>query len=295
MTHFDTALQHIGTATTTWLDKWLQPATPEAISLLNAMRHMALAPGKRFRPFLVVQSAALFGIPLEKALPTAAAIECLHAFSLIHDDLPAMDNSPLRRGLPTCHIAFGEAMAILAGDALQTEAFAILSNPVTSPDASTRCQLIAGLASASGSNGMVLGQALDMEAEKGGFTLTAMEQMQRLKTGALIAFSAESGAILAKADSTSRNALRTYGEALGLLFQVTDDILDATSTPEKLGKTTGHDAVSGKATFVALQGMDGAKAMATRLQQQAHDALNTLPASSPLLAAAIDYITTRQQ
>ncbi len=235
-------------------------------SLVEAMRYGALAPGKRLRPFLVIETARALGREGEGALRTGAAVECLHAYSLIHDDLPAMDDDDLRRGRPTTHIAHGEALAILAGDALQTLAFEIVADPRTAASADTRAILLLQFARASGWAGMVGGQAFDMAAEASADIAGPAEvtRIQAMKTGALLRFSVEAGAMLAGASAAALAALSAYGGALGAVFQIADDLLDAEGSAAEVGKRTGKDAARNKATFVKALGLDGAKAEMAR-------------------------------
>lgn len=258
--------------------------------VIHAMRY-AVQGGKRLRAFLVLESARMLGVAEARALPVAAAVEALHAYSLVHDDLPAMDDDDLRRGQPTVHVKWDEATAILAGDALQTLAFGLLADPAVGP-AETRIALVAGLARASGAEGMVLGQALDIAAETAGRVLTLAEitQLQAGKTGALIGFSAEAGAILAGADPAP---LRAYAAALGLAFQIADDILDVTGDAATAGKRVGKDEKAGKATFVSLLGLDGARARAAALVAEAEAALAPYGASAGNLIAAARFSISR--
>ena len=259
--------------------------------VIHAMRY-SVAGGKRLRGFLVLESAALHGVAPEAALDAAAAVECLHAYSLVHDDLPAMDNDALRRGLPTVHVKWDEATAILAGDALQTLAFEYLASPALGP-AERRIALVAGLAQASGAQGMVLGQALDIAAETAPAPLT-LDQITRLqagKTGALIRWSAEAGAVLAGADP---GPLRAYATALGLAFQIADDILDVTGDAAKAGKALRKDAAAGKATFVSLLGLEGARARAEALVRQAQDALAPYGAQADVLRDCARFVLARE-
>ncbi|MEM6667001.1 MAG: polyprenyl synthetase family protein, partial [Pseudomonadota bacterium] len=232
------------------------PERPALSRFVKAMRHGSLGGGKRLRPFLVVETASLFGVPLEHSIQTAAALECVHCYSLVHDDLPAMDDDDLRRGRPTVHKAFDEATAILAGDGLLTLAFEILSREGTHPSAEVRVRLVQALAVASGTDGMVGGQVLDIAAEtsKTAMTETDIIAIQARKTGALIRFACEAGALLGGAGGERRRAVITYAEKLGLAFQVADDLLDAEGTAEQVGKATGKDAPAGKATFLSLYG-----------------------------------------
>jgi farnesyl diphosphate synthase len=253
------------------------------------MRYSGLGGGKRFRPFLVVESANLFGVPRERALMAGAALECIHCYSLVHDDLPAMDNDALRRGQPTAHKKFDEATAILAGDGLLTFAFDILSRPETHPDAGVRIELVGALARASGVGGMAGGQMLDLAAE-GRFGAqthgeTDVKMLQAMKTGALLRFGCEAGGILASAKPHERAALERYGSAVGEAFQIADDLLDIEGDPALVGKQTGKDTAAGKATFVSVLGLAGAK---TRLQQLVAEAENALATFGPNAAILIE-------
>lgn len=234
-------------------------------ALSAAMAYGALGPGKRLRPFLLMASAAMFDVPRSNALNAAAAIECLHGYSLIHDDLPAMDDDDLRRGRPTVHIRFDEASAILAGDGLLTLAFEILSLEATHPEPGVRCRLVALLAGAAGANGMIAGQMLDIEAEQlSDQDMEAIQRIQRLKTGALFEFCCVAGGLLGGADQTACEDLRLFARHFGVAFQIIDDLLDHEGDERELGKRTGKDAAQGKATFVGLLGADGARAEADR-------------------------------
>lgn len=259
--------------------------------VIHAMRY-ATTGGKRLRAFLVLESARLHGIAPAQSVAAAAAVEALHAYSLIHDDLPAMDDDDLRRGLPTVHVKWDEATAILAGDALQTLAFALLSDPRLG-SAEIRLALIAGLARASGAEGMVLGQALDIAAETAStpLDLAQITRLQAGKTGALICWSAEAGAVLANADPAP---LRAYASALGLAFQIADDILDVTGDAALTGKRVGKDAEAGKATFVSLLGLDGARARANALIHEAEAALAPYGTKAQTLIDAARFVIARQ-
>jgi farnesyl diphosphate synthase len=235
----------------------------------EAMRYATFAGGKRLRPFLVLHCAALFGVDPTHAVRVAAAIEVLHTYSLVHDDLPCMDDDALRRGRPTTHIAFDEASAVLAGDALLTIAFEILAHEATHPSADVRCRLVARLAQAAGSEGMIGGQMIDMQAPDRTFGAEEIILLQRLKTGQLFEFSCEAGAILGEASLEHRECLRSYARDMGLVFQITDDLLDVTSTAEKTGKAVGKDEEQGKATLVSIYGIDGARAEAEKLARRA--------------------------
>ena len=249
-------------------------ARPER--LLLAMRHGVLGGGKRLRPFLTIETARALGVTGAMPRRAGVAIECVHGYSLIHDDLPSMDDDVLRRGRPTVHRAYDEATAILAGDALLTLAFEILADPATHPDGETRAALCLGLAQASGLGGMVGGQMLDLAAETATTPLSpdAIRLLQAMKTGALLRFSVEAAAIVASASPDRRAALVRYGTALGAAFQVADDILDAESTDAELGKRAGKDAERNKATFVSVHGLTAAKALRDELVEKALAALD---------------------
>jgi farnesyl diphosphate synthase len=259
----------------------------------EAMRYATFAGGKRLRPFLVLYSARLFGVDDVQALRVGAAIEALHTYSLVHDDLPCMDNDDLRRGRPTTHRAFDEMTAVLAGDALLTIAFEILADAATHPDAQVRVGLIARLAEAAGHDGMIGGQIIDMLAgEK--FGLSEVINLQRLKTGQLFEFSCEAGPILGKALDEDRERLRDYAREMGLVFQITDDLLDVTSTAEKTGKAVGKDAGMGKATLVTLLGVEGARAEAEKRAKAAVAALGPHAARSPELSGLPLFLLDRE-
>ncbi|MCP5075949.1 MAG: polyprenyl synthetase family protein [Rhodobacteraceae bacterium] len=256
------------------------------------MRYTTLNGGKRLRAFLVLHSAALFEVPAAAALRAAAAIECVHAYSLVHDDLPCMDDDDLRRGKPTVHVKWDEATAVLVGDALQTVAFEILADPSTSPDAGVRVQLIGSLARAAGARGMVLGQALDIAAETATdpLTLDRITDLQANKTGALIRWSAEAGAILGRADTA---LLNRYATALGLAFQIQDDILDVEGDAKTAGKRLQKDAEAGKATFVSLLGLADAKSRAETLVSEACDVLAPYGSAADPLRQVARFVIQR--
>jgi farnesyl diphosphate synthase len=262
--------------------------------VFEAMRYAALAPGKRLRPFLVLASARLFGVSARSALQVAAAIELVHSYSLVHDDLPAMDDSDLRRGRPTCHKAFDEATAVLAGDGLLTLAFEVLAHPDTHGDAAVRCELVSALAQAAGASGMVGGQMIDLIAENRSLDIGAITRLQRLKTGALIAFACEAGPILAKASTEVRSALRGFAHDLGLAFQIADDLLDIEGTAVETGKPVGSDAAAGKATFVSILGAERARGQAAALIRQAVSHLDLFERKADLLRQAADFVINRR-
>ena len=266
-------LQAVAARVETTLGSLLPASSRPYARVIEAMRYASLDGGKRLRPFLAVECAALFDVPEDRALRAGAAVEMVHCYSLVHDDLPAMDDSDLRRGRPTAHKRFDEAIAILAGDGLLTEAFTVLSDPATHPEAAVRIDLVAALAQASGKDGMVGGQMIDISPERCDLDLQGIKTLQALKTGALIGFSCQAGAILGQATAEERARLVGYAADLGLCFQIVDDLLDVTSTSEDLGKPAGQDAEMGKATFVALLGVEGARAEAERLADAAADRL----------------------
>ena len=268
--------------------------------LLDAIRYASLGAGKRFRPFLVVESASLFSVPREQSLMAGVALECVHCYSLVHDDLPAMDNDDLRRGQPTAHKAFDEATAILAGDGLLTFAFDILARPETHPSAAVRVDLVLALARAAGLGGMVGGQMLDLAAE-GRFDRGVPQQLveaevatlQAMKTGALLKFACRAGAILGQASAAQREALDRYGTAVGKAFQIADDLLDVEGDPALVGKQTGKDAEAGKATIVGLLGADGARARLRTLVAEAEAALAPFGESAAVLIAGAHFVAER--
>jgi len=265
----------------------------------DALLYACLGGGKRLRPLLVLAGADLFGVQRAQSLRVAAAIEMLHCYSLAHDDLPCMDDDDLRRGRPTLHKAFDEATAVLAGDALQAQAFAILADPGTHPDAAIRVELVAALAQAAGPRGMVGGQAIDLEAERLAVAGQRMDmaeiaRLQAMKTGALIGFSAEAGAILGQASPAARAALRGYAADLGLAFQIADDILDHEGDAALVGKRLGKDAAAGKATFVGLLGLEGAKARARQLCEAAQGHLSPISGDTGILHALAEFVITRR-
>ena len=274
------------------LSQWLE-LHDNAPRLQEAMRYSTFNGGKRLRPVLVYAACQALGGDDEQADAAAAAVECIHAYSLIHDDLPAMDDDALRRGKPTCHIAFDEATAILAGDALQALAFEILASD-RNQSADHRIEMIRLLAESSGSQGMVGGQAVDMAAEGQQLTLAQLQQMHSLKTGALIRASVLLGGLAsARADEESLDALRHYANAIGLAFQIQDDILDIESSTEQLGKTQGADLARNKSTYPALLGLAGAKQQAIELHQQALAVLAPLGERAEPLRQLADYIVQR--
>jgi farnesyl diphosphate synthase len=264
--------------------------------IFEAMRYSSLGGGKRLRAFFVLAAATLFKVGALPALRTASAIEFVHAYSLIHDDLPAMDDDDLRRGKPSCHRQFDEATAILAGDALQALAFEVLAHEATHGDPAVRATLVGELAKAAGAHGMVGGQMLDLLAEQqdGEMSIGAITRLQRLKTGALISFSCTAGAILGKAAEPMRNALSAYAHDLGLAFQIVDDLLDVEGDAADLGKTPGKDAAAGKATFVSILGLERARSQATMLARQAAAHLESFGPKADLLRQAANFVVSRR-
>ncbi|MCG8509658.1 MAG: polyprenyl synthetase family protein [Rhodospirillales bacterium] len=269
MTDIRTTLNETAEAVNDTLDQLLVVDDQPESHLVEAMRYSVLGGGKRVRPFLVVAGARLFNVSEACALRVAAAVEMVHCYSLIHDDLPAMDNDDLRRGQPTCHVKYDEATAILAGDALLTQAFEVIGDEATHSDPRVRCDLVRELAQAIGQKGMVGGQILDLMAEEQAFSIPEITRLQQLKTGRLIGFSCESGAILGKAPPAARQALRNYAHDLGLAFQIVDDLLDVEGDEEVVGKKTQKDEAAGKATFVSLLGVERARSQADMLADQA--------------------------
>jgi farnesyl diphosphate synthase len=291
---FSEALTQAGQLTDVALDRLLVVPPGLEARVYDAMRYSALAPGKRMRPFLVLASGRLFGVARRCVLQVAAAIEMVHAYSMVHDDLPAMDNSDLRRGRATCHKEFDEATAVLAGDGLLTTAFEVLAHPDTHGDPAVRCELVAALAGAAGGAGMVGGQMIDLIAERQPLDIGAITRLQRMKTGALIAFACEAGAILAKAPTEPRFALRGYAHDLGLAYQIADDLLDVEGSTAEVGKPVGADAAAGKATFVSILGVERARAQAELLTRQAIAHLDLFEQRAELLREAARFVITRR-
>jgi farnesyl diphosphate synthase len=303
-TEFAKRLAAIAADTETLLDRLLgETPAPSEIArpprLLAAMRHAVLGGGKRLRPFLLVETATLFGAGRDGALLAGAALECLHCYSLVHDDLPAMDDDDLRRGRPTVHKAFDEATAILAGDGLLTIAFDAISRSDVHPDPAVRIALVAELARASGLGGMVGGQMLDLAAEgrfeaKRALSEAEIATLQAMKTGALIAFACRAGAILGQADAAARANIDHYGAAIGQAFQIADDLLDVEGDTATLGKAAHKDAAAGKATLVAALGLAGARARLDALIGQADAALAPFAAKADTLRATARFIAQRR-
>jgi len=288
------ALAAASTAVDATLDQVLPKPHGLHARVHEAMRYATFAGGKRLRPFLVLNSARLFGVDPAQAARVAAAIEVLHTYSLVHDDLPCMDDDDLRRGRPTTHIAYDEMTAVLAGDALLTVAFEILAHPDTHSSGEVRAALCLRLAEAAGANGMIGGQMIDMQAAQSAFGADEVILLQRLKTGQLFEFSCEAGAILGEAGTADRDRLRAYARDMGLVFQITDDLLDVTSTAEKTGKAVGKDKDQGKATLVSILGVDGARAEAEKLARRAIATLAPYHNSVPELTELPLFLLDRE-
>ena len=293
------ALAHAAARIEDSLEALLPPVAGGTSQVVSAMRYAVLGGGKRMRGFLAMEVAAMFAVPVANSVRVAAAVEMLHAYSLVHDDLPSMDDDDLRRGRPSTHRAFDEATAILAGDALQTRAFEVLAEPETHADPQARCLLVAGLGRAAGAGGMVGGQMYDMASEglagRGeALGLDELLHLQALKTGRLIQYSAESGAILGCVAPGLRERVAAYGRDLGAAFQIADDVLDETGTVEQIGKTVGKDAAAGKATIVGLLGLERAAARARDLAEQAVEHLDPFGPEADRLRALASYVVSRE-
>jgi geranylgeranyl diphosphate synthase type II len=277
-----------------WLEKLLPPANEAPATIHEAMRYSLFAGGKRLRPILAIATGEIFGAAEEELLPAACALEMIHTYSLIHDDLPAMDNDDLRRGMPTCHVKFGEAMAILAGDALLTQAFLTLAD-YRGSNAEKKVRVISEVAHAAATTrALIGGQVLDIQSEGRLVTGPQLEEIHRAKTGALIRCAVRIGALIGEADNVELAALTTYGEKAGLAFQVADDLLDETATSEELGKTAGKDAASQKATYTALYGITGAKEMADQLYRDALAAARGIHRETMVLQEIARFIVERR-
>ena len=295
---FSTRLERRAGETVAMLESLLDDATLAGETarpgrLLTAMRHGVLGGGKRLRPFLLVETAAMFGVEGTAPARAAAALECVHCYSLIHDDLPAMDDDDIRRGQPTVHKALDEATAILAGDALLTLAFDILADPATHDDPAIRSQLVLSLARASGLGGMAGGQMLDLAAEGNSLAESEIATLQAMKTGALIRYACEAGAIVARAGEQEREAMAGFGERIGKAFQLADDLLDVTAHPEKLGKAAAKDSERGKATLVALYGLEESRRIADDLLAEALAMLTPFGERAHWLEAAARFVVGR--
>ena len=263
--------------------------------LFDAIKYSVLSSGKRLRPFLVLKTSELFGVEKERALRVAASIEMVHAYSLVHDDLPSMDNDSLRRGKPTTHAKFNEAIAILTGDSLLTLSFETLSNSLTHSDSKIRCELIEELAKAAGVSGMVGGQMMDLEAENKNLNIGVITRIQRLKTGALISFSCLSGAILGRAEKKDRFALQAYAHDIGLAFQIKDDLLDVEGKQKKIGKKIGKDKKAGKQNFVSILGEERARKQADLLANQAIKHIKIFDMKADILREIARFIVERDK
>jgi farnesyl diphosphate synthase len=275
------------------LDRALPKASGPQARLHEAMRYAMLGGGKRIRPFLVTAGADLFEVPRARSLRAGAAIELIHGYSLVHDDLPVMDDALTRRGRPSCHRQYDEATAVLVGDALQSLAFELLADPATHPDPEVRCALVRGLAEAAGASGMCGGQMIDLLAEGRPLELAQILELQRLKTGALFGFACAAGAILGGAAAPARQALLGYAADLGLAFQIQDDLLDVTGDAELTGKDLGRDAAAGKATVVALLGVDESRSRLETLRASANAHLDRLGEGTGVLRAVFEVVISR--
>ena len=294
MSEFTAKIRETAAMVETALDEMIPAGQGPLGRVAGAMRHGALDGGKRLRPFLVIAAADMFGCPRSRSLRAGCAVEMIHCYSLIHDDLPAMDDSDLRRGNPSVHKAYDDATAILAGDALLTQAFEILAETQTHPNADIRCRLALELARASGKLGMVGGQMIDIYAEQKEFSLDQVKELQRLKTGALIHFSAIAGGIIGEASDDDILSLSAYAEDLGLAFQIVDDLLDIYSDPETLGKPTGQDLDMDKATFVKILGADNARSEAKALVDRAQAHLDGFGERAEALKGAARFVFERK-
>ncbi|WOK36338.1 polyprenyl synthetase family protein [Sphingomonas sp. C3-2] len=295
MSILDVALERVAEDIDRQFDLLLRAPDDARAPLYLAMRHAAIGGGKRLRPLLTLATAELFNVDRQRALRAATAIECVHVYSLVHDDLPAMDDDDMRRGKPTVHKAFDEAAAILAGDALQALAFEILADDATSPDPFVRAELVLTVARAAGAAGMVGGQTMDLSAERNGFDLGTITRLQQLKTGALIAASVEIGAILGHIPPEGRMGLRGYARDIGLAFQICDDLLDVEGDEAVAGKALNKDAAAGKATFLTLMGAERARAQAELLVDQAIEHLKTFGEEADLLRAVARFVIERDR
>nr|WP_321358958.1 farnesyl diphosphate synthase [uncultured Hyphomonas sp.] len=290
---FDLRLKEVADKVTVALDQLIPPASGPEADLMRAMRHAALANGKRMRPFFLLEAGAMFDAPEKSLLRAAAALECVHCYSLVHDDLPCMDDDDFRRGQPTVHKAFDEATAVLAGDALLTLSFKILSSRETHPDAEVRARLIERLADSAGARGMVGGQMIDMLESESPRDLNTITRMQRLKTGALISYATEAAGIIGHAHEQERSALAGFSNDLGLAYQIADDLLDATGDEAAVGKALAKDENAGKANFVTILGIDGARQRVQLLADQAKEHLAIFREKANILLQSVDFVLDR--
>ncbi|MFT5485323.1 MAG: farnesyl diphosphate synthase [Paracoccaceae bacterium] len=287
------ALTGFAATMTATLESLLPQTDGPESKLFDAMRYSALGTGKFLRPYIVRTAAQMFEVPEKHYLRAGAAVEMVHTYSLIHDDLPAMDDDDMRRGRPSCHIAFDEATAILAGDALLTLSFEVLAGNDTHPDPQVRSDLVMALAARSGGAGMVGGQMIDLESEHAAVDAALIARLESMKTGALISYSAAAGAILGKAGEEAINTLETFGFELGLAFQITDDLLDVEGDEDDVGKKVGKDAEAGKATFVSALGVDGARNEARRVTDRALSRLDTFGGQADALRSVAEFVLAR--
>ena len=276
------------------LDRILPPVEDAEGRLFDAMRYATLAGGKRLRPFLVLASSRLFDVPTDRATRVACALECIHTYSLVHDDLPCMDDDDLRRGIPTTHKKFDEATAVLAGDGLLTYAFEIIAHPDTHHDPLVRAELTYALAREAGAHGMVGGQMIDILADEREMDIGEVTRLQQMKTGALIRFAVDAGAIMGRATKDQHHALQNYAHDLGLAFQIVDDLLDVEGSVEEMGKAVGKDADGGKATFVSLLGVERARTQAEMLAEQAVVHLDIFDEKAELLRLLPHFVVNRR-
>lgn len=295
MTNLKAKLEETRHLIDNFFDKTLEIPTGKERRVVQAMRYSTIGGGKALRPFLILSVAGMLNVDPKQALNVAGALEMVHTYSLIHDDLPAMDNDTMRRGKATNHVYFDEATAILAGDALLTKAFEVLSNPATHPDGMVRCRLISHLAKAAGTKGMIGGQMLDLIGEKTPLTLEEIERMQIMKTGALLKYACTAPAIMSGENGEKLKALETYAVAIGLMFQMTDDILDIEGDSLVVGKTLGKDKTAKKSTFVSVLGIQETKENIKVLAQKAHNTLNIFEKDADILKQTIDFILTRNK
>ena len=293
MSDISKSMNEIADAVTDVMDALMPRVSGPRGRVVDAMRYACLGGGKRLRPFLLVSSADIFDAPRSGALRAAAALEMIHSYSLVHDDLPAMDDADLRRGRPSAHKEFDEATAILAGDGLLTQAFEVMADPLTHPDAGIRARMIVALAEAAGPAGMVGGQMIDLSTERTGLDLEGITELQNLKTGALIRYACVGGGMIGSAGAEDLEALAGYAEDLGLAFQIVDDLLDAFGTEEQLGKPAGQDAEMDKATFVKLLGADGARAQAEKLVDRACERLERFETKAKPLRDVARFVLER--